>query len=58
MVTKFFGPNAAPLPTERAINAWSDMTEFLQDFVENNFNKLGYSFFPSPHLLNSKFRCK
>jgi len=42
MVTKFFGPNAAPLPTERAINAWTDMTEFLQDFVENNFNKLGY----------------
>ena len=28
---------AVNLPPERVMKAWSDMTSFLQDFIENNF---------------------
>ena len=48
-ISKFFGSfqsnsnnPAVNLPPERVMKAWSDMTSFLQDFIENNFSKPGY----------------
>ena len=42
MLARMFSTPSTALPPDRVIRAWSEMTQFLQDFVDNNFSKLGF----------------
>lgn len=41
-LARMFSTPSTPLPPERVMRSWAEMTLFLQDFVDNNFSKLGF----------------